>query len=328
VTRPPTSRNGDRAVLLALSLGACGPYAELAQKLDVTVRIVGDTWIAAGPDRAVETRVLLVGKGDGSGVAPFAFTSIAADCLTLQGTWSEDEPSGVTTLQVAHTYTMPGSTGTSTAGSQRDDTPYTTQVTVTRGGRRLLVAGDSRIVGTYVLLSDVIARLGTTTQRDAACAYQVASLSIQSSEIRIIGFGGNQMTQYLSPATYVGTIDGSVRVSLTHSMTDATFAVTLEYRGFEDEGGVRLTGAQRTSTSFGGDGHMSGSLGFAIAPTFPDPSGVTTLISGGIDYSAITLSNGSTSGGSYHVTIDGGGTADVPSVGTQSPNVADCLNLL
>ena len=324
MTRSP---GADRAVLLALSLAGCGPYAELAQKLDVTARIAGDTWIAAGPDRAVETRVLLVAKPDANGVAPFAFTSIAADCLTLQGTWTEVGSSGDTTLRVAHTYTMPASTGTSTAGSQRDDTPWSLRITVARTGDRLVLGGDDRLSGTYVALSDVLAGLGTATERDAACAYQVASLSIQSSEIRILGFGGSQMTQYFNPATYVGTIAGSVRVSLSNAPGSFTFKVTVAYDGFEDEGGVFLSGAQLTSTSFGGSGSMSGQVGFTIAPPSLDPATVTTPITGRIDYSTVTLSNGATSGGAYVTTIDGGGTAAVPAVGTQSPNVAECLNL-
>jgi hypothetical protein len=70
---------------------------------------------------------------------------------------------------------------------------------------------------------------------------------------------------------------------------------------------------------------MSDVVRFNIAPPSLDPATVTTPITGGIDYSNIQL-NG-TASGSYHVTIDGGGAADVSAVGTPSPNVADCLAL-
>ena len=315
---------GGRAVLLALSLGACGPYAELAQKLDVTARIAGDTWIAAGPDRALETRILLVGRPDANGVAPFSFTSIAADCLTLQGTWTESGSAGDAALRVAHTYTMPAATGPNAAGSQRDDKPWSLRITVARSGNRLVVSGDIRLAGTYVALADALAGLGAATERDAACAYQVASLSIQGSEIRIIGFGSAGMTQYLNSASFIGTIGGTVTVSMS---IGTSVRMRVAYDGFEDEGGVRLSGAQTTSTSWGGSGGMSGAVGFSIAPPSLDPAMVATAITGTIDYGTVTLAGGNTSGGAYVTHIDGGPTAAVPAVGSQSPDVAECLNL-
>ena len=336
MTRP--SRNGGRAVLLALSLAACGPYGELAQKLDVTARIAGDTWIAAGPNRATDTRVLLVGRPDPNGVAPFAFTCVADDCptpvpvknvpppigaATLQGTWSEVGSGGDATLRVAYTYATPADTGAQAGGSQRNDTPYALHLTVVRTGNRLVVSGDPQLSGTYVALSDALAGLGTATARDAACAYQVASLSIQGSETRIIGFGGGGMVQYRQPATYVGTIAGSVTVSM--SGLTPPIEMRIRYDGFEDEGGVRLDGTQVTTTGWDGKGSMSSVVRFTIAPPSLDPATVTTPITGGIDYSGITL-NG-TASGSYHVTIDGGGTGDVSAVGAPSPSVAECLNL-
>lgn len=265
-----------------------------------------------------------MGKPDANGVAAFAFTSIAASSLTLQGTWIEVGSVGETRLAVAHTYTMPASSGTNGPGSQRDDTPYSLTVNVTRSAAELLVSGDARLAGRYLGLSDALGRFGTGTPRDAACAYQVASLGVQSSEVRIIGFGGVQMTQYLHPATYVGTVAGSVTVSVSISTTVTT---TIQYDGFADQGGVVLTGAQTSRTDWGGSGSMSGTVGFALTPITLDPATVTTPITGSVGYGSVTLASGGTSGGSYAIALDGGASALVDAVAPPSPSAADCLNL-
>jgi hypothetical protein len=324
-----------RALLVTFALGGCGPYTQLAQKLDVTNRIVGDTWIAvAGSDRS-ELRVLLVGKPDGNGVAPFSFTSMSGlpAATTLQGTWTE--VGSDVTVRVAHTYIMPDERSTSPLnriGSHRDDTPRTIQVTVTRAAGQLAVAGDPGLAGTYVGLAVALGRLGTTTERDAACAYQVVSLGVKSSEARILGFGGAGMLQYQNAETFVGTVGGSVRVSLSGYLHNTT---RIEYASFEDLGGVVVSGPQITDANTAGNGHMSGVVTFAFTPASPDPV-AASRITGTIDYGgagnpsdAVQISGGNPAGGFYVTAIDGGGTAKVTAVAVTvpSPSVADCLGL-
>jgi hypothetical protein len=340
---PRTSRARSRTVLLALALGACGQYADLAQKLDVTGRIAGDTWIAAGgPDRA-QIRLLVVGKADANGSAPFAFSAIdnvsngstlVSRVTTLQGTWSEVETAGGTggaaTLHVAHTYTLPEEIGTNIfarRGTQRDDSESTRRITVSRGAGRLVVTGDDGLAGTYVALVAALRQLGTTTARDATCAFWIADLGIQTSEGRIIGFNSPGMYQYRQAETYVGTIAGSVRVSLSGTLNTTT---RIEYAGFEDVGGVILSGPQVTDADSGGSGHMSGVLHFTFVPLALDPSGAGT-ITGTIDYGSgadtVQISGGNPSGGAYVASIDGGATARVTPVTLPSPTVAECLAL-
>ncbi|WP_242343845.1 hypothetical protein [Anaeromyxobacter terrae] len=329
-------RSRSAVALLALALGACGPYAEVAQKLDVTARVAGDTWIAAvGP----EVRVLLVGTPSSDGSAPFAFTSMqmpissGTSAMTLQGTWTEVGTDGIATLRVERQYTLPDERSTSLLsrrGAWRTDERRTIQLRVTPDGDRLVLAGDVALSGTYAAFGGALARLGTGTARDAACAFQIANLGIRSSEVRIIGFGGPGMTQYQRAETYVGTVAGSLRVSqsgFTHNTT------TIRYSAFEDLGGARVDGPQVTDANSGGDGHMSGVLTFALQPLSPDGSAATP-ITGTIDYGgagnpadAIQISNGTASGGVYVVSIQGGGTARVSPETPPSPSVAECLGL-
>jgi hypothetical protein len=247
--------------------------------------------------------------------------------MTLQGTWTEFGAAGQARLAVAHTYTLPASSGTGGPGAQRDDTPYALSVTVARAAGRLVVAGDPRLAGTYVGLSDALGSLGRLTGRDAACAYQVASLAVQSSEIRILGFGSNQMLQYRNAATYVGTVSGSLTIHVSFSLTNNQAGTSIRYDGFSDQGGVVLSGEQDTTTSLAGDGHMSGTLGFSLQPLSLDPAAVTTPINGSIDYGSVQLGNGNTSGGSYLVTLDPGSVSTLLDAVTPSPSAVECLAL-
>lgn len=280
--------------------------------------------------------MLLIAKPDANGIAAFAFTSMpnppavaAPAATTLQGTWTEFGSAGAVTLRVAHTYVLKDESSVgllSRRGSSRDDTQYTIPITVGRDGVRLVVSGADSLAGTYVPFVETLAVLGTATERDAACAFQIFNLAIRSSEARIIGFGGPGMTQYLHSETYVGTVAGSVRVSLSGGLSGST--TTIAYSGFEDFGGVRVSGPQVTSADSGGDGHMSGTMTFTIMPMPMDPAAAST-ITGTVDYGGIRISNGNASGGAYLSSIDGGATAQVDGAATAvfSPSAADCLAL-
>jgi hypothetical protein len=327
------------AALLALSVGGCGPYAEVAQKLDVTARVAGDTWIAAGPADRTELRLLLVAQPDADGTAPFAFSALqmpvarGAGVLTLQGQWRE-VAGGATTLQIRHVYTLPDESGVSLLsrrGAYREDVDQTVRLAVARTGERLAISGDDRLAGTYVPLGAALSALGGATGRDATCAFHLANLGLRSSEARIIGFGGPGMTQYRGPETFVGTVAGSLRVAMSGATTHPLTTIT--YSAFEDWGGQRVDGPQMTDVNSGGDGHMSGVLTFALTPV---SAGGTpgAAITGTVDYGgganaadAVQIANGTAVGGVYVVTLDGGGAARVSPQDAPSPSVSECLAL-
>ncbi len=327
------------AALLATALGGCGPYAQVAQKLDVTARVAGDTWIATAPGDRSEVRLLLVGSPDAQGSAPFAFSALqmpvarGAAALTLQGQWGE-VAGGSVTLWVQHVYTLPDETSASLLsrrGAYRDDVNQTVRLTVARTGDRLVVSGDDRLAGTYVPLGAALAGLGAATERDATCAFHVANLGIRSSEIRIVGFGGPGMTQYRGPENFVGTVAGTLRVSMAGGLSHPVTTIT--YSAFEDWGGLLVDGPQVTDVDSGGDGHMSGVLAFSIVPRAQDGS-PGTAITGTIDYGgagnpadAVQISNGTAVGGVYVTSLAGSGASRVSPQTAPSPSVSECLGL-
>ncbi len=333
------------AIALGLSAAGCGPYAEIAQKLDVTARVAGDTWIArGGPD---EIRILLVGKPSSEGAAPFSFSSVhvpvsaGTAVYTFQGTWTEVGSAGATTLSVEHEYTYPDESSIGIlqrVGTTRSDDGFQLRLTVARSAGQLVVTGDGRLAGTYVPLAETLGRVGTavTGSDAAACAFQIANLGMLRSEGRIIGFGGPGITQYLQAEQYVGTVSGSLEISAelsggypipTHSK------VTIRYAAFQDIGGVTVDGPMVTDADSGGNGVMSGRMTFAFSPIAADGT-LGTPITGWIDYGgagdpalAIQIVGGNPVAGSYIVAVDGGGTAQVPTATAPSPSVPQCLAL-
>jgi hypothetical protein len=327
--------------VLAVALGACGPYADVAQKLDVTARVAGDTWIARSPADDRELRVLLVAAPGTDGAAPFAFSDVLVNesrgtaVHELQGAWSEAGSAGLATLHVQHEYAMPDESGQTDiwkrVGTTRADDRYDVELTVARDAGRLTIAGDPSFAGTYVPLVEVLGNLGTWTPDDrAACAFQLANLGMLISEGRIIGFGGPAITQYDTAATYVGTIAGDLRISITFTRDYQHNTTTVAYAGFEEIGGVRVDGPMTTDADASGSGQMSGLMTFAIAP--PGASGGPgDPITGTIDYGGggnpVRIVDGTAIGGVYLVSIDGGGTAQLPPEAPPSPSVASCLAL-
>lgn len=340
MTARPRRRLPASAAVAALLVGGCGPYPDLAQKLDVTSQIVGgETWIAAqGLDRS-EVRLLVLGPlPPGGGSSGFAFSALqmpisaGTSATTLQGTWTE--AGGIATFTARHAYLLPDERSTglwSRTGVTRGDVNLTSALAVTRSPGRLVLAGDPALAATYVPLREALAALGTATERDAACAFQVANLGIRTSEVRILGFGGPTMTQYKSAATFVGTLAGTfrVRVSIGASLASTT---TIGYFGLEDLGGIRVDGPQITDANAGGDGHMSGTLAFALEPLAATGT-AGAPIAGTIDFGDadpadwVQIRNGDPVGGHYLVTLEGGGTARVSPATAPSPSVAECLAL-
>jgi hypothetical protein len=213
-------------------------------------------------------------------------------------------------------------------GSTRDDTARTIVVTVKRNGGQLAVSGDDLLSGTYVGLSQALGALGTATERDAACAFWIFDLAVQTSEARIIGFGGPTMFQYRQAATFVGTVAGSVRVSISGTSINNPTTTFISYDHFQDQGGVLADGTQVTNADAGGNGHLSGVMSFRLNPLVGDPATLTT-IAGTVDYGSadpVRISNGNPVGGVYVTAIDGGATARV-NAATRTPSVADCLHL-
>jgi hypothetical protein len=286
--------------------------------------------------------VLVLGPLDGVGPAEFSFTALqmpisaGVSGSALQGQWSEDLAAGTATFHALRAYLLPDERSTSLlsrTGVTRESVDRTLRLAVSRSDGVLTLSGDPALAGAYVPYRVALARLGTATDRDATCAFQIANLGIRASEVRIIGFGGPGMTQYRRAADYLGVLSGSMRVSLDGSLTSTSTTTTITYSGFEDLGGSRVEGPQVTRVNGSGDGHMSGTVTFALTPLAPDGTELPA-VSGALDYGggddpgdAVQISRGNPTGGHYTMTLAGGGSARVSPVTAPSPSVAECLAL-
>jgi hypothetical protein len=330
------------ACALALAMAGCGKYSQVGQKLDVTTPIpAGETWIA--PTATGRTMlVLLIGAPSG-GASRFSFTAVdtfTTSGTALQGTWVEGLVStAATTLQVEHTYLLHDESQTSPLsrqGATRDDTPRTVVVAVDRStpGRLVVTgSGSAGLDGIYFPFLERLATFGGTGERAAACAYQVSSLAIQSSEIRTIGFGGSGMLQYQQAEDYIGTMAGRVNVSMVGYSPNT---VTNRFFGYQDFGGVVVDGPQTTHSDSSGNGWMEGTATLTFTPTGASTIIATLVYGNGSqdDPNALKISGGNTSGGHYTTRIIAPGPdpsvlgtsyLDPTHMPTTVNTVADCL---
>jgi hypothetical protein len=315
------------ALAALLALAGCGPYNDVAQRLDVSATILeGDTWIGqVGP----EVRLLILGKPERPGEkAAFALASmdlsIAAGIsgATIEGLYSEDAQGQRLTFAEQLRYTLPDERSLallSRHGVRRSDIAVALGVDEVRAGAQLTLTGDASFAGTYLKMADALSRLGTAAASDAVCAFLVANLAVRSSEARVLYFGSAAMTQYGTTASFAGIFAGAMQVHADVSVPSFASTTTISYSQFADFAGVHLDGAQITKADGSGDGRMSGVLRFALQQ-----------ITGSIDYGsadAIVISSGNPTGGHYSVAIDGGGQTQLSPAQPASPSLRQCLGL-
>jgi hypothetical protein len=185
--------------------------------------------------------------------------------------------------------------------------------------------------GSYVPLQVALSRLGRSSPSDLSCAFQVYNLTIVSSQVRIPGFNSALVSQYTSPATFVGEQAGSVRIAVTDLLSPLT---DITYAGYSDFSGVAVEGTQWTKVNVAGDGYMYGSVAFRLEPVAsgggaapPPLVGTVTYGESGGGGTSIRLTNGNVTGGSYAVSLDGGVSGPVDGVTWPPPPLAECLGI-
>jgi hypothetical protein len=317
------------ALAAALVAGCIGPYSEVGQKLDVGLRVTGgEAWIAAV---GTDVHILVLGSTPDGASAQFAFSRLSLPIAAgvsshaLQGTWQEH--GGTMFLEVQTEYDLADERSTalrSRQGARRqDDVNRLVQLDVSRSAGQLAVSGDPTLAGTYLPVSAALAHLGTTGPDDPACAFSVANLAVMTTQVRIIAFGGPGMLQYRNAQDFEGTIAGTVNVVMQGGLTSPDVFITFDR--LQDFPGVQLDGQQHTPTSAGGDGTTEGTLLFTFQP---QPVGGAPLapITGSLEYH-LTIANGTASGGSYTIAIDGGAIGTASPVEPPTPAIATCLGL-
>ncbi len=323
---------------LLCALAACGPYGDVAQKLDVSATIAdADAWIALDGGTA---RLLLLGKPAHAGEkAAFVLTtmdlSIAAGIAasTIEGVYSEDASGAALHFTEQLLYTLPDERSVallSRHGVRRADVDVSLSVAETRTSASLAIAADAAVAGSqafagsYARMADALAHLGSAASSDAVCAFQAANLAIRSSEIRILYFGSAAMTQYGTTATFGGVLSGAMTVHADISVPSFDSDTTIGYAQFADFAGVHVDGQQVTKADGSGDSKMSGVVRFSL------DAGAGRTLAGGIDYGGadpVIISSGNPSGGHYSVTIDGGGSAQIAPAQPASPTLRQCFGL-
>ncbi|HEY3588117.1 MAG TPA: hypothetical protein VGK85_13230 [Myxococcaceae bacterium] len=312
------------ATLAGVGLLAClGPYPNLAEKLDGVDLVKGTSYLALDAGAA---RILILAPFDGGRTAPFTRIDEQQPRAveTLQGTYSGNATNSLditfssTTLFLLPNEASKPVSARSGASRHQLSPPLQSKVHIDTSTVDVLdLSGSGDIAGHFLRL---LGRTALITGNDAnatACAFHLANLAVESSEARIPGFNSPGLTQYLNrQEPFEGILSGTVTIGLVGLFSPVTTNTFQNYADFE---GVVLDGVQISSTDTGGNGLLSGVLGFRIARDNLPP------LEGSVDYSAVTLSGGNESG-NYLVTLDGGTTYPVPT-GRRIPSLEQCLGL-
>ena len=299
-----------RTLLLAAGLVgagglAClGPYQIIGQALDTTISL-GDqpTWIQTTPEK---TTLIVFAAADGGFTAPFTLTTVARDqsSMILTGTYFFNGNEVTLTANQKYVwqqqYSLPV---TQRTGTQRFDIDAGATYGYVRDGGVLTLTGDPPL-GSFAYFPEALAGLKATTEPEAECVLRVFQLSVISSETRILGFNGPAIIQYTTPATFNGTLSGTLNIGVDSLLSPN---VTITYQNFADFSGFVLNGTQYTPTNLNGDGATIRAVDFRMTAAAADGGAPVTIISGQVGYDLV-LSSGTPSGGTYNLSTDGGPT--------------------
>jgi hypothetical protein len=320
------------ALLLLLgTLAAClGPYQIIGQELDPTVSLGNQpTWIQATPE---QTTLIVFASPDGGFSAPFTLTTIARNqsAVILTGTYSATATT--ITMQSTLKYVLANQYNikvTSRDGAQRFNVDAGATYTTNRDGGVLTLTGTPAL-GSFVSFTSALANLQATNQDQADCLLRVFQLSVISSEARILGFNGPSIIQYTTPATFNGVLEGSVNIGVESLFAPNT---TLAYQQFSDFTGFVIDGSQYSQTDLQGNGYISSAVSFQMNGSVADGGVPPTVIAGTVVYGnangtppSILLVAGTPSGGSYQLSVDGGGTFPVGYDVLNTIDVSACVS--
>ncbi len=314
---------------LLLAAGCLGPYPDLGEPLDQGIGVSGAAYVAGVPGGAL--RLLGLGGAPTSTAAiPFSLTIVDTTHLvqpvrTLQGSWAAAPGGAAAEAHATVEFLMPDESSESVAtraGATRSviDLRQTVTVQLAPDGRLTLSGGDGSFGGVYLPLAQALGHLGRSgSPEDASCAYQVANLTVISSQARIPGFGGMGMLEYTSTAAFAGTSSGGLTVKLESPFAPRT---DITFTGFADFDGMVADGLQVTDVNLSGDGRMSGVLTFHLTPAPGPPMAVS------LDYGNVSLANGVPTGGTYGVSVDAQPAVQLSATAMpRVPATATCLGL-
>jgi hypothetical protein len=186
-------------------------------------------------------------------------------------------------------------------GSLRQDlkTPISEPLTIAADGSQLVVSlsGEARRLTS---IGEVVESVDVHTQKGAEAVFRLFNLPVLTSQVRLLGFGGGSMTQYVDQtASFGGLIRNRFTVSVESWLSPNTL---IAYFQLEDLTGIVVDGPQKSNVDTSGNGQMEGVLNFLMRGT----GGVSDVaIRGHLDYGELQIRNGVAAGGEYSLVIDG-----------------------
>jgi len=318
------------ANLLWPVLGGCNPngYATLWAANDIALKCEGETstWLRTyyepgmpigtpeEQEAALRTEFMILRSDSDPMASTFSF--VEGGCMDLavverdgsiyllDGTLIADGLGGGA-WQIPQRYDFPHQTGVSIlqrTGSYTTilDEPevHAVNMSVAAGELTLAVDGEDRH---YQNLMTVLASIPDDTTEGATLFAQVVNVGLLVSQVRVRGFGGAGMTEYINQAkSFRGLVTGDFRIS--GDISPGRVNMVLEYQDFADFTGMWIHGPQIADISWSGDGNLAGATDFVFQL---DPFDSLNVIEGSFDYEGCTVVDGFGNGGAGTLTLNG-----------------------
>jgi hypothetical protein len=286
-------------VILLLSCNT-GGYQGIGERIDPYDPLGTDSvsyvrGVVGGPPYTTE---VITYSHPGSGAGEFVLTSIvdSADQTSVTITRADYTLSGTDItltpfVQYRHTYKAGLSNATKITESFNPD--ISGMKSFDTSGAPVLLYEGSPYTDMRNVVDHVIASASTDLER-AQWAYMLCEITLMTAQIRIEGFGGMGMMDYLGrTVTMRGMREGSYEM---YSRGTSPNTTDYDYSNYSDHLYLTVDGTQTTSASTSGDGSMEGTLSFDLQGTVD-----TTTVT--IDYSNISIGSTLPDGGQYSVKV-------------------------
>ncbi len=187
------------------------------------------------------------------------------------------------------------------AGSVRTDLkdPVSKSLSIVKEGSKIVLTLDGTAMR-MTALGAVVEAIAPATQAGAEDVFRLYNLPMMTSQVRLLGFGGGSMTQYVdATAEFGGLIRNKFTVSVESWLSPNTL---ISYHQLEDLSGIIIDGPQKSNVDTSGNGQMEGILSFLMRGT----GGVSDVVlRGRLNYTGLQISDGVAAGGTYTLSVDG-----------------------
>ena len=243
---------------------------------------------------------------DGAGNIAISNMVDVGESSIRSGTYTESAGKYEASFKLHYRFSGPNS---DSDGSLASEDSLSSEFQLAEKDGVITVTGDSIVAGEYISSAQFFDTVLQSREEQAQCFYEAADIAISTSQMRIPGFGGKGMTQYLGNSyPYSGRVAGVLNVRLDNLLSPKSTFSFVDQQEFPE---LTLGGTQTSQTGISGSGWQFGAFTatFEWNLTGADAAASKTL-AGTISFGTgeeegIRIESGQRTAGDIRITFDG-----------------------